>query len=67
MPAQLLALSKRIAYNRVVAGVHYVEDNTEGEALGNKLATFFNHLRSNSVAIQWLYGLAQAEWQQTYP
>ncbi|MNC88810.1 hypothetical protein D3C83_46720 [compost metagenome] len=67
LPTQLQALADRIGENRVVAGVHYVQDITDGKALGQALARYFiaQAQLANNPALQWLWGKAAAEWQ--YP
>lgn len=57
-------LARRIAFNRVVAGVHYESDNAGGEVLGEKL---FKYVRNkaeaaNGTPLSMLYDKALQEW-----
>lgn len=63
---QLNLLAYRIGENRVVAGVHYMEDIRVGEQLGKDLAAHFIALATPigppMTALEWLWSNAQAEW-----
>jgi hypothetical protein len=63
---QLDKLADRIGENRVVAGVHYVEDISEGGKLGRKLAKYFLGLAKapgpKKTPLRWLWKKAVAEW-----
>jgi membrane-associated phospholipid phosphatase len=67
---QLGRLAERISFNRVVAGVHYVEDLTAGKALGTELAKYFLNQAGaptvapaeSTTALNWLWTRAKREW-----
>jgi len=64
---QLGRLADRIGENRVVAGVHYLEDISAGKKLGQDLAKHFIDLAKYegddpTTALQWLWTNAAAEW-----
>ncbi|MCT4578642.1 phosphatase PAP2 family protein [Donghicola sp.] len=59
------AMARRIAFNRVVAGVHYESDNAGGEVLGEKL---FKYIRkkaksADDTPLALLYEKALEEWR----
>ncbi|MEO6434794.1 MAG: hypothetical protein ABIP55_03395, partial [Tepidisphaeraceae bacterium] len=74
--SQLDSLARRIAENRVVAGLHYPVDNLEGEKLAKVLAARMIKLATPPAApttapalppppatpLQWLWKRAKAEW-----
>ena len=71
MQAQLDALALRIAENRVIAGLHYPEDNTAGAALGVALAGFLDDIvtapaTAPKTALRWLYDRALLEWKDEW-
>jgi hypothetical protein len=67
---QLDRLTLRIPENRVVAGLHYDEDNEAGAGLGTDLGAYFYAKCSNPgnvppaqyTALQWLWANAGLEW-----
>jgi membrane-associated phospholipid phosphatase len=61
---QLEGLANRIAENRIVAGLHYPVDNSEGKTLGESLATdFIEKAKTAGSALNWLWGKASDEWR----
>jgi len=64
---QLDALAYRISENRVVAGVHYMDDLTAGQVLGTALGEYFLRKASANTGnpttpLEWLWEQAIAEW-----
>jgi hypothetical protein len=64
---QMQQLADRIGENRVVAGVHYKKDITDGAKLGKALAKYFikqaEYTGPNpKTALQWLWKNAAKEW-----
>ena len=63
LPNQLDALAARIAHNRVVAGLHYLQDNDAGKGLGQDLGKYFiDRASAKDSAIAWLWDRAAKEW-----
>ena len=59
---ELTRLADRIGENRVVAGLHYLEDIKVGAALGKTLAVYFDQQRNVAhSAMNWLWTAAAAE------
>ena len=59
---QLQRLAQRIGENRVVAGVHYPTDITEGEKLGDLLGAYFaNVAKVGGTPLGWLWTRAKRE------
>ena len=54
---------RSIGENRVVAGLHYPEDDAEGARLGKELARFLTHRATEqNSALHWLFEKAKEEW-----
>jgi hypothetical protein len=59
---QLDRLAKRIAENRIVAGLHYETDNVEGAKLAKPVADYFcKKAAVADSALKWLFDLAKEE------
>ena len=59
---QLLRLADRIGENRIVAGLHYPVDISQGRVLGTALAAYFiSQAAVANTPLQWLWKQAKAE------
>lgn len=67
--AELLhRLACRIAYNRVVAGVHFQMDSAAGQALGLQLAALFVALAKGGEVAGWRCPIdSQSQWSEMSP
>ena len=59
---ELIALADRIGMNRVIAGLHYVDDLKQGRRLGERLADYFVFkTKTKGSALNWLWTKATNE------